>query len=244
MRKDKVKIQLFYYDLWKYLTVNCISLVYYLTNASISGYGVVGVFYMDKQSMNCFKSMQRYVFNVPVLQCPCSQRAPLWPLPAQKVGPQVISQTLFLEVEHSYSFQTQDVKIHFFSRETDFLILHRPTDPLDKASGHSAYLGFIPEPGVVTTFSKSFPFPWHGNDHDLSALQSTYRPTDISYRYTKLPAGQPGWPCSKFKYLRTLKPQQIINKTAHFCFPKVFREREWPPGGVNQLWLKKLALQP
>lgn len=61
--------------------------------------------------------------------------------------------------------------------ETDFLILQRPTDLLDKAPDCSAYLGFIPEPGVVATFSESFPFPCNGNDHDHSALQSTLRPT-------------------------------------------------------------------
>lgn len=90
--------------------------------------GLLG-FFAWAAYMNCFTSMQRYFFNV--LQHPCSQRAPLWPLPAQKVGHQVISQALFLEVEHSYSFQVQDVEIlhSFLPRNwfSDFAETNWPT---------------------------------------------------------------------------------------------------------------------
>jgi len=37
VQKDEVKVQCFDYDLWKYLTVNCINSVYCLKNAYVSG---------------------------------------------------------------------------------------------------------------------------------------------------------------------------------------------------------------
>lgn len=77
VQKDKVKIQCFDYDLCKYLAVNCISLVYYLKNAYISGNIGFGVFFLHELHTNSpwialqvCKGMflMSLLFNVPALR--------------------------------------------------------------------------------------------------------------------------------------------------------------------------------
>lgn len=59
VQKDKVKIQCFDYDLCKYLAVNCISLVYYLKNAYISGNIGFGYFFC----MSCTQIVHELLYK-------------------------------------------------------------------------------------------------------------------------------------------------------------------------------------
>lgn len=133
--------------------------------------------------------------------------------------------------------------------ETDFLISQRPSGPLGKPPDCSVYLSFIH--GVVTTFSKSFPFPCNGNDHEHS-LKALWDPLvkiccqlrAISTQdLFQVPRAAPLWvqiPTGHLKHNQS----RVKLPTCAFLASEVFREQEQPWGWVNKLCLKKFSLQP
>lgn len=203
--------------------------------------------------MNCFTSVQRHVFNVPLVKCPCSQRAPLLQLLVQKAGHSVISQTLFLEVEqlflsgtrhwHFLLFVSKKMIFWFCRHQLTYWAKH-PTVQHTSVLFLNLVLSqppasHFPSPAMgttmVTLLCKALWDLLVKISYQLRArsTQALCHVARVAPLLVQIPTGHLKHSKSWIKLL-----------TLPFLASEVFREQEWPPSWVNKLWLKKLVLQP